>query len=63
MADGSHSKIRLRTMSNDKKTIMSVGQIEINPEARLTPPDYDDLPILAMRDIVLFPGVTFPVPK
>ena len=61
MADGSHSKIRLRTMSNDKKTIMSVGQIEISPEARLTPPDYDDLPILAMRDIVLFPGVTFPV--
>lgn len=40
---------------------MSVGQIEIDPNAPLSEPDYDDLPVIAMRDIVLFPGVTFPV--
>lgn len=40
---------------------MSIGQIELDPKARQTPPDYGDLPVLPMRDIVLFPGVTFPV--
>lgn len=48
-------------MDDEKTKIMSVGQIEINPNQTLSEPNYDDLPLIAMRDIVLFPGVTFPV--
>ncbi len=47
---------------NDEPThIMQVGHIEINPEKFNTPVDVDDLPILATRNLVLFPGVTIPI--
>ncbi|MCM1519980.1 MAG: endopeptidase La [Lachnoclostridium sp.] len=48
-------------MDDDKTKLVSVGQIEINASQTKNPPSYDDLPLIAMRDIVLFPGVTFPV--
>ncbi len=40
---------------------MSVGQIEIGNPVDRPAPNLDDLPIIAMRDLVLFPGVTFPI--
>ena len=46
--------------SNNTK-IVSVGQIDIGLPAERPEPDLTDLPIIAMRDLVLFPGVTFPI--
>lgn len=40
---------------------MQIGQIEINPENFNTPVNTDDLPVLATRNLVLFPGVNIPI--
>lgn len=50
-----------RQMKEDSTKIVSVGQIDIGIPAERKAPNYDDLPIIAMRDLVLFPGVTFPI--
>ncbi len=41
--------------------IVTLGQIDIDPKKFDKKPDLAALPILATRDFVLFPGVTFPV--
>lgn len=47
---------------NDESTkVVQVGHIEINPEKFNKPVDTTDLPILATRNLVLFPGVTIPI--
>ncbi len=48
-------------MKEDSTKIVSVGQIDIGIPSERPVPDFDDLPIIAMRDLVLFPGVTFPI--
>ena len=48
-------------MKDDNTKIVSVGQIDIGLPAERPAPDFSDLPIIAMRDLVLFPGVTFPI--
>lgn len=47
-------------MKDDTK-IISIGQIDISPESRNNAPALDDLPVIALRDMVLFPHVTFPI--
>lgn len=41
--------------------MMQIGQIEINPENFKAPVNTDDLPVLATRNLVLFPGVNIPI--
>ncbi len=48
-------------MNDDKHKIISVGQIDINADKFSGEPVLDDLPLLPTRDLVLFPGVTFPI--
>ena len=48
-------------MKEDVTKIVSVGQIDIGVPSERPQPDFSDLPIIAMRDLVLFPGVTFPI--
>lgn len=48
-------------MKEDTTKIVSVGQIDIGVPSERPKPDFSDLPIIAMRDLVLFPGVTFPI--
>ncbi|MDE7452130.1 MAG: AAA family ATPase, partial [Paramuribaculum sp.] len=48
-------------MSKKDSSIVTVGQIDIDPKKFDKKPDYNALPVLATRDFVLFPGVTFPV--
>lgn len=45
----------------DNPRIISLGQIEINPDKFNSEPDPDALPILATQNLVLFPGVTTPL--
>ncbi len=45
----------------EETKIVSVGQIDIGMPAERPEPDYAALPIIAMRDLVLFPMVTFPI--
>lgn len=40
---------------------MSIGQIDIPVPTERRAPDLADLPVIAMRDLVLFPGVSFPI--
>ena len=48
---------------NDKESprIISLGQIEINPDKFNKQPDLDDLLVLPTQNLVLFPGVTTPL--
>lgn len=48
-------------MSKKDSSIVTLGQIDIDPKKFDKKPDYNALPILPTRDFVLFPGVTFPV--
>ncbi len=48
-------------MSDKKEHIFSLGQINIDLSATEELPSPNDLPILPTRDLVLFPGVTFPI--
>ena len=41
--------------------MVQVGRIEINPSEFGHEPDVNDVPILATRNLVLFPGVTIPI--
>jgi len=47
--------------NNEGLPVMQIGQIEINPEHFKTPVNTDDLPVLATRNLVLFPGVNIPI--
>lgn len=47
---------------NDQESRAAVfGQIDIDPQRFEKEPDTNDLPILATRNLVLFPGVTIPI--
>ncbi len=46
---------------NDNPRIISLGQIEINPDKYGAEPDSDALPILPTQNLVLFPGVSTPL--
>lgn len=48
-------------MKEEVSKIVSVGQIDLGPGHKSPKPVLTDLPIIAMRDLVLFPGVTFPI--
>lgn len=47
-------------MSSNKTTI-SLGQIEIDATKLKSTPNYDCMPVLPMRDQIIFPGVSFPI--
>ncbi len=48
--------------SNIENTkIVPIGQIDIDPTKFTTEPNINDLPIIATRNLVLFPGVTIPI--
>ncbi|MBO5268266.1 MAG: endopeptidase La [Muribaculaceae bacterium] len=47
--------------NNEALPVMQIGQIEINPDLFKEPVNTDDLPILATRNLVLFPGVNIPI--
>jgi ATP-dependent Lon protease len=46
---------------SDDNNIFPVSHIEIDPSKFNGEPHLDDLPLIATRNLVLFPGVTFPV--
>ena len=48
-------------MRKPESELMSVGHIEINATEFTAEVHSDDLPILATRNLVLFPGVTYPI--
>ena len=47
--------------NDDNHSFVSIGQIDIDATAFSTEPSIEDLPILATRNLVLFPGVTIPI--
>lgn len=48
--------------SNIENTkIVPIGQIDIDPTKFTTEPNINDLPLIATRNLVLFPGVTIPI--
>lgn len=46
---------------DEKATIVPIGQIDIDPDKFSAEPNVNDLPIIATRNLVLFPGVTIPI--
>ncbi len=46
---------------NTNKPIISLGQIEIDASKSGSKPNYEAIPLLPMRDQIIFPGVTFPI--
>jgi len=48
-------------MNDEKRPLVTIGKINIDPDKATKEPDTNDLPILATRDLVLFPGVVFPI--
>ena len=45
----------------DEPKIISIGQIDISPDGKQTLPTLSDLPVIPLRDMVLFPFVTVPI--
>lgn len=45
----------------EETKIVSIGQFELKRGGEPQEPDLTDLPVIPMRDLVLFPGVTFPI--
>jgi ATP-dependent Lon protease len=45
----------------ENSSIISLGQIELDPKRFNARPDCDSLPLLPTRNLVLFPGVTAPI--
>lgn len=48
-------------MSEDIHPIVSIGKVDIDLTKSAPDPDPSDLPLLLARDLVLFPGVVFPI--
>ncbi len=48
-------------METEETKIVSIGQIDLSAAARKSEPVLNDLPVIPMRDLVVFPGVTFPI--
>lgn len=47
--------------NDDNHSIVSIGQIDIDTTSFSAEPTCEDLPILATRNLVLFPGITIPI--
>lgn len=47
--------------NSETHKIISLGQIDLTPNRISTAPDYEALPILPTRNLVLFPGTTIPI--
>ena len=45
----------------DEPKIISIGQIDISPDGKQASPTLDDLPVIPLRDMVLFPFITVPI--
>jgi len=45
----------------DNTKIISIGQIDLSSDIQHAAPTLDDLPVIPLRDMVLFPQVTFPI--
>lgn len=45
----------------DNTKIISIGQIDLSSDIPHNAPTLDDLPVIPLRDMVLFPQVTFPI--
>lgn len=45
----------------DNTKIISIGQIDLSSDIQHIAPALDDLPVIPLRDMVLFPQVTFPI--
>lgn len=45
----------------EKTKIVSFGAIDLSGAEKRQKPNLDDLPVIATRDLVLFPGIPFPV--
>lgn len=48
-------------MGDTHSRVVTLGQIDIDSRRFNKEPDYDHLPVLPTRDLVLFPGVTVPI--
>lgn len=48
-------------MDKDSPKIFSIGQIDLTAIGPKAAPVLDDLPVIAMRDVVVFPEITFPI--
>lgn len=46
---------------DSRSTVVTLGQIDIDPNRFKSEADMDHLPVLPTRDLVLFPGVTVPI--
>lgn len=51
----------MNNSDNDNPKIISIGQIDIDSSKFNADPDYNNLPILATQNLVLFPDVTIPI--
>ncbi len=49
------------SIDEENSTIVPIGQIDIDPSKLTAEPNVDDLPLIATRNLVLFPGVTIPI--
>ena len=47
-------------MNDENSTFVSIGQTDIDASILTAEPNVDDLPILATRNLVLFPVSQFP---
>lgn len=47
-------------MKDDTK-IISIGPIDLSSDSKQKAPTLDDLPVIPLRDMVLFPMITFPI--
>ena len=45
----------------EQQVTVNLGKIDIDPSQLTAPPDVEDLPILATRNLVLFPETTIPI--
>lgn len=48
-------------MSNNHDKMFGFGQIDLSDRKNRKEPDLNNLPVIPTRDLVLFPGVTFPI--
>ncbi|MCM1483341.1 MAG: endopeptidase La [Muribaculaceae bacterium] len=48
-------------MSKEPEKMIGFGQIDLSDKKHRQDPDLSNLPVIPTRDLVLFPGVTFPI--
>ena len=45
----------------EQTKIVSIGQINLPADNEKHQPNLEDLPVVPLREMVLFPGITFPI--